>query len=131
MVGSLFLGLIADFPLVDWNMLSMAIIQLAGAFILAIIVIYVLLKFLPRSDIFRRLILQTNIDEQSGYTSEFDVKKLMRKKGKALTDLRPSGTALIGTKRIDVVTAGEYINKGTKVVVTDEEGSKVVVEKIK
>ena len=109
----------------------MAIIQLAGAFILAIIVIFGLLKLLPKSKFFNKLVLKKNIDEQSGYTSDEKLKALIGMKGKALTDLRPSGTAIIEGRRVDVVTSGGYLNKGTKVVVTDEEGSKVVVEKIK
>ena len=129
MIGSLFLGLISDFPLVDWEMVQMATIQLAGAFILAIIVIFILLKYLPKSKIWNNLVLKRNIEEQSGYTADEELQELLGKKGKAITDLRPSGTADIGGKRVDVVTHGEYITKGTKVVVIDEEGSKVVVEK--
>jgi membrane-bound serine protease (ClpP class) len=131
MIASLFLGLISDFPLVDWDMIQMATIQLAGAFILAIIVIFFLLKYLPKSKIWNNLVLQKNIDEQSGYTSDKKLKELIGKKGKALTDLRPSGTAFIENKRIDVVTSGEYITKGTNILVISEEGSKVVVQKIK
>jgi len=131
MVVSLFLGLISDFPLVDWGMIQMATVQLAGAFILAIIVIYVLLKYLPKSQIWNNLVLNRNIDAKSGYTAEEDLKELLGKKGKALTDLRPSGTALIEDKRVDVVTGGEYLTKGTKVIVVQEEGSKIVVEKVK
>lgn len=130
MIASLFLGLIADFPLVDWNMLSFAIIQLASAFVLGAIVIFILLKFLPKTQIWNNLVLQTNIDAKSGYVSSIQAKELIGKKGKALTDLRPSGTALIDNKRIDVVTAGEYIERGNEIIVISEEGSKVVVEKI-
>lgn len=128
MIGSLFLGLISDFPLVDWGMLQMATVQLASAFVLSIIVIYFLIKFLPKSKIWNNLVLKKNIDEQSGYTSDETLKELIGKSGKALTDLRPSGSVLIESKRIDVVTNGEYITKGTKVTVIEEEGSKVVVE---
>lgn len=130
-IGSLFLGLISDFPLVDWEMIQMATIQLAVAFILAIIVVYILLKNLPKSQIWNKLVLKRNIEVGSGYTADEKIKELLGKKGKALTDLRPSGTAIIENSRIDVVTNGEYIVKGTKVVVIDEEGSKIVVEKSK
>lgn len=130
-IGSLFLGLISDFPLVDWGMIQMATIQLAAAFILAIIFVYFLLKTLPKSHIWNKLVLQRNIEAGSGYTSDVKLKELLGKKGKALTDLRPSGAAIIENGRFDVVTNGEYINKGTKIVVIYEEGSKVIVEKSK
>lgn len=129
MVAGLFLGLISDFPMVDWSILSVAIVQLASSFILAFITIFILLKFLPKTEMFNKLILQRNIDLRSGYTSDDKIQELIGKIGKAFTDLRPSGTALIENKRIDVVTNGEYITKGTKIVVISKEGSKVVVEK--
>jgi membrane-bound serine protease (ClpP class) len=131
MIGSLFLGLISEFPLVDWGMIQMATVQLAGSFILAIIVIYLLLKFLPKSKIWNNLVLRKNIDEQSGYTSDEKLKALLDKNGRALTDLRPSGAAIIDDKRYDVITNGEYLVKGTKIIVVEEEGSKIVVEKLK
>jgi membrane-bound ClpP family serine protease len=49
--------------------------------------------------------------------------------GTAITDLRPSGTALIGGKRLDVVTRGDYIEKGSEVRVSAVEGSRIVVRK--
>lgn len=130
-VGSLFLGLISDFPLVDWEMLQMATIQLAAAFIFSIFLVFVLLKFLPKSKIWSNLVLKRNIDQQSGYTSDVKLQQFIGKTGKALTDLRPSGTVIIENMRIDVVTSGQYIVKGTKVIVIEEEGSKIVVEKTK
>ncbi|MEE9430112.1 MAG: NfeD family protein [Melioribacteraceae bacterium] len=130
MVGSLFLGLISDFPMVDSGMLSMATIQLAGAFVLSGILIFTLLNFLPGITMWNKLILNKNIDKKSGYSAEDIAKDLLGKIGKAHTDLRPSGIAMIDGKRIDVVSAGGFIKRKTKIKVTSEEGSKVVVEKI-
>ncbi len=130
MIGGLFLGLISDFPLVDSNMLAGAVIQLASSFVIAAFVIYLLTKFLPKSKTFGNLILQTNINQRSGYTSNIDLEHLLNKKGKAITVLRPSGIAIIEDKRYDVVTEGDYINKGTKIMVTKIEGSKIVVKKV-
>ncbi|MFZ1288917.1 MAG: NfeD family protein [Melioribacteraceae bacterium] len=130
MFGSLFFGLISDFPLLNWDIVSLAIIQFAATLILTIFVIFSILKFLPKSDMWGNLILHKNIDERSGYAAEIKVKDLVGKKGIALTDLRPSGTALIENKRVDVVTFGNYITKGTNLIIVNEEGSKVVVEEI-
>jgi len=130
MVGSLFLGLISDFPMVDSDMIAMAVIQLAGAFVLSGLLIFTLLKFLPKTAMWNKLILNKNIDKKSGYTAEESVKDIVGKSGKAHTDLRPSGTAMIEKQRVDVVTTGEFIKRGSKIKVVAEEGSKVVVEKI-
>ena len=47
--------------------------------------------------------------------------------GVAATDLRPSGTAVIGDERVDVVTEGPWIEEGTRVVVMHAEGYRFVV----
>jgi membrane-bound serine protease (ClpP class) len=131
-VAGLFLGLLSDFKYIDWSILSVALVQLAGSFVLSIILIYFLSKFLPRTQIWNKLILADNINSSSGYiSSKPEYKELIGKVGKALTDLRPSGTMIIGSKRIDVVTDGEFIDEGTEIVVVRESGSAVVVEKTK
>ncbi len=129
MIAGLFLGLLPSFPTLNMGILSQAIIQLASSFVLAGVVIYLLTKFLPKTQIWNKLILQTNIEAQSGYTSNVGLDHLIGAEGKSFTVLRPSGTAIINNKRYDVVTAGEYIKKGTTIVVTAIEGSKIVVMK--
>ena len=59
-----------------------------------------------------------------------DKPELLDQTGKALTTLRPSGTAVIGGKRIDVVTEGPFIEPGTAVKVVAVEGMRVVVRSI-
>lgn len=49
--------------------------------------------------------------------------------GEALTVLRPSGTAKIGDRKMSVVTAGDYIERGARIRVLRVEGSRVVVRK--
>jgi membrane-bound serine protease (ClpP class) len=56
--------------------------------------------------------------------------ELLEKTGTALTELRPSGAALIQGKRVDVVTEGQMIERGTPVRVVAVEGLRVVVRGI-
>lgn len=53
--------------------------------------------------------------------------ELLEKTGSAITNLRPSGTAMIDGKRVDVVTEGNMIERGTPVRVVAVEGLRVVV----
>jgi membrane-bound serine protease (ClpP class) len=53
--------------------------------------------------------------------------ELLDQVGVAQTNLRPSGMALIEGKRVDVVTEGPMIEKGTSVRVVAVEGLRVVV----
>jgi len=131
MVIALFLGLISEFPIIDGEIIRQALIQLSFSLAGGLISIYILSKFLPRTQMWNKLILQDNIDGHSGYSSaKSEFRHLLNAEGEALTVLRPSGTALINDKKIDVVTDGDFIDKGSKIKVVEIEGSKIVVTKI-
>lgn len=53
--------------------------------------------------------------------------ELLHQSGTTLTTLRPCGTALIGGRRVDVVTEGSFIEPQTPVKVVAIEGLRVVV----
>ena len=57
------------------------------------------------------------------------VNSLLGREGKTLTDLKPSGSAMIDGERVDVVSDGEFIPKESNVVVSKHEGLRVLVEK--
>jgi membrane-bound serine protease (ClpP class) len=56
--------------------------------------------------------------------------ELLGRSGTALTTLRPSGTAVIDGRRVDVVTEGGLIEAGTPVKVIAIEGMRTVVRAI-
>lgn len=75
--------------------------------------------------------LKTTLSRAAGYSSQSEaLAAYLGKTGTAITDLRPAGTARIEEKRVDVVSRGEYINKGSMVRVTAVEGNRVVVREI-
>ncbi len=53
--------------------------------------------------------------------------ELIGKPGVAITTLRPAGIAEIGGRRIDVATAGEFIQKGETVTVIQAQGMHIRV----
>jgi len=128
-VSGLFLGLLSDFELIDWDIISTAIIQLAVTFLATFSVMLLLLKFLPKTSMLNKLVLQDQVSAKSGYADKESFHDYVGMAGTALTDLRPSGAAMINGKRIDVVTEGDYINHGSEIIVTAIEGSKIVVGK--
>jgi membrane-bound serine protease (ClpP class) len=128
-IGGLFLGMLSDFEMIDWTMISAAIIQLAATLTFTFIIIIILLKFLPKSTMLNKLILQDKVEAKSGYADKEMFSDIIGVVGTALTDLRPSGAAMINGKRIDVVTEGDYINHGSEIIVKFAEGSKIVVIK--
>ncbi len=52
---------------------------------------------------------------------------LLHQTGTTVSPLRPSGMALIGGRRVDVVTEGAMVDKGTPIKVVALEGLRVVV----
>ena len=65
--------------------------------------------------------------DQKGTTAIDDYSGFVGMEGKTLSNLRPSGTAKIGDKRIDVVTDGEYIDKDISIRVQAVDGTRIVV----
>ncbi len=49
--------------------------------------------------------------------------------GTALTPLRPSGTILVGGKRLDAITGGEFIEPGSCIRIIRAEGSALIVHR--
>ncbi len=129
-IGGIFLSLISNLPIFNFASISGALIQLAISLIFSLLIIYFLWKYLPKTVAWNRMILSSNISSGSGYAAKRSVKKLVGQTGEALTDLRPSGIAIIRGARIDVITEGEYIDKGTKIKVIKTEGAKVIVQKL-
>lgn len=78
-----------------------------------------------RSKTSNRLVLRHAITGQSSDVPALT--HLIGKQGNALTTLRPAGTALIDTERYDVVSEGEFIEKGAYIIVVRIDGNSVIV----
>jgi len=102
------------------------IFVLADIIILPVVVIAGF-KVLGRS----KMALHAKLSSSAGFTSHDEsLSKMAGQKGIAITDLRPAGTAVFEKRRIDVVTRGDYIEKGAGVLVDTVEGGRVVVREI-
>ena len=86
--------------------------------------------FLPNTQAWKHLVLQTEIGSDRGFHSaaKEDYSEYLGQTGVALTALRPAGAAMIGNKRLDVVSVGDFIDADMSVQIVGVEGSKVVVE---
>lgn len=76
------------------------------------------------------LSLKTQLSTQDGVKSQdSELETYLNMEGKAVTDLRPAGMALINGQRLDVVTDGDYIEAGSPVIVVEVTGNQIIVEK--
>jgi membrane-bound serine protease (ClpP class) len=83
------------------------------------------MKFFPDSRVARMFISEKTVGDIGTERPE-----LLDQTGTALTNLRPSGMAIIDGKRVDVVTEGALIERGTPVRVVAVEGMRVVVRAV-
>ncbi|MCH6574177.1 MAG: nodulation protein NfeD [Bacteroidetes bacterium] len=128
--ASLFLSLVGGDPFLDFELVSRAIIQLSISLVLALVLIFVLAKYLPKTSIFNKFVLSVSEKSGGGFSYHSIAKNLIGAEGIALTTLRPAGTAKINGKRVDVVTESEYVEKGKKIKVLAVDGIKVLVKEI-
>jgi membrane-bound serine protease (ClpP class) len=75
-----------------------------------------------------RLALNTCLTREQGVVSQSkELDAFLGKTGIAISALRPSGTAEIDELRVDVVTRGEFIEKGASIEVIAVTGNQVIV----
>ena len=80
----------------------------------------------PHTFIGRRLMLRTR---QPADRTAGEHRTLVGESGEALTPLRPSGTARIGGKRVDVTAVGDFLESGAPVIVVAADGMRVAVRR--
>ncbi len=108
-----------------------AVGSLVAAAAIAVLVFALIVKRLPSSKLWRRLVLHDSTTTESGYVSAETRVELVGCTGRAETELRPSGRALVAGQPVDVVSEGAFIGKGTPVVVVSVNGSRIVVREQK
>jgi membrane-bound serine protease (ClpP class) len=124
-VASMVLAMMGGYP--TGGDVAQALSVLGASLFITAAVIYAWLRHLPNSGRFSGLLLKGAGHREAGFTSAPSRPELVGRDGTAVTDLRPSGTATIGEERIDVVTEGEYVARGSRVLVVRSEGYRHVV----
>ncbi len=99
-------------------------IALTGTIIGALI----LGRLLPKSSIFSRLILQTATARDKGFDAGPSMTSWVGTEGVAITDLKPSGTGRFADSRLDVISRGQYITRGSTIRAIEAKGNHLVVE---
>lgn len=122
-----FLCLMASVVLVFVNYGTVA--GVVATFIVSILTLvgFVLwLYVFPRTFIGRRVMLLTPKMENSAAARN---QCLVGLEGEALTPLRPSGTARIDGRRLDVSAVGDFLEEGAKLEVVSADGLRVAVRR--
>ena len=111
--------------------MATALKYLAIVLLIMVVAAPILLKLFSKSKVFDRLLVRERLTTEDGYVAgRQEQAAYIGRYGTAATTLRPAGTVELddGT-RIDVVTAGEFIQKGEEVQVVRKDGTWLIVEK--
>jgi len=126
--SSMLLALIGSAP-TGADVLQAAAV-LGAALVVTIAVVFGWLRHLPNSTRWSGLLLRHSTQASEGFISAPQRSELIGRAGVALTDLRPSGTAVFDEERLDVVTEGEFVKSGSGVTVLRSDGYRHVVRAI-
>ena len=129
-LAGLYMSLLGGLPTsVDFTRAGMV---LSTTILLIVVSAWVVIRSLPGSSRLSKsgVFLLNRTAREFGYESAVSRDDLVGVVGTAITDLRPSGTALFGDERLDVVSESEWITEGTAVKVISAEGYRHIVRPV-
>jgi membrane-bound serine protease (ClpP class) len=117
----------------DWQMLTNQIWAIGLGFLAFLVIAGILSRYLPRTMLFNRLMLSPKAGQGATEVNltappeagQVEIK--VGQEGEVVSRLRPAGKARFAEAVVDVVSEGAFIDKGTKVIIIEVIGNRVVV----
>ena len=103
------------------------IVLTAFFFVILLIMLGIFLFLVSKGKLPGKLVLKDSESRSDGYSGTRDLSEFLGKTGKVITICRPVGNVDFDGVKLEVVTQGEFIEKGTAVEVIEIEGNRVVV----
>ncbi|HHU83341.1 MAG TPA: nodulation protein NfeD [Firmicutes bacterium] len=126
--GILGLASIAGSIVLSYTTSSQGLLSLGMAISWTAFLTAVAFQYLRKSRVFDRLVLQTSLSAEEGYSSGPLYDNYLGRTGTTISPLRPAGRMEFEDgERLDVVSEGSYIPAGKKVKVMKTEGRRIVV----
>jgi membrane-bound serine protease (ClpP class) len=112
----------------SWPQLQLPLLKVGAGLFGAMIAALLLGRYLPRTSLLKKFELAAATSAAEGYTASAGAaRSLLGATGVAETVLRPSGKGRFADRLLDVVTEGEWIEKGEPIRIVAVEGARVVV----
>lgn len=110
---------------------GVALLTVTAGLLLSVGVIIYLSSKIGTKGMFRKVALNTTLDNETGYIGvPMQGKELVGETGVAATVLRPSGKVEVAGKMYDAVSEQSFIEKGTKVRIVRYETGQIYVEEL-
>ena len=107
--------------------LMQGVILTAAFIVLVVLILIVFIVLVSKNRYPKRLVLHESTSAELGFSGTQDMNHLLGKSGTVTTVCRPAGNADFEGVKHDVVSRGEYIERGTEIEVVEIEGSRIVV----
>ncbi len=122
----LYMLLLPDVP-VSQEVYDAAMTGLTIGLIGAIFALILLFRLMTKTKFWVKLTSPGVESQDEGYSTSIGLEDMVGKSGVATSDLRPSGWALFGERKIFVVTEGEFVDKDQSIKILSVDGNRVVV----
>jgi len=96
-------------------------------FVILLIMLGIFLFLVSKGKLPGKLVLKDSESRGDGYSGTKDMNEFLGKTGSVITTCRPVGNVDFNGVKLEVVSRGEFIDKGTTVEVVEVEGNRVVV----
>lgn len=112
-----------------------SLLIVASALLGIVVVIATINRWLPRAPILSQMVLQPPSEEEAAAISQSEslthFESLVGASGYTTTPLVPAGKAMIADQLLDVLTEGEFVAPGARVVVEAVHGNRIIVRESK
>ena len=134
-IASILMAMIQHYPGDPWYpslpQLSFSVIEFSKSLLLSAVGFALVAGILPKTRMFRKLVLDSATSRTDGFTAASDTSSLVGRQGVTETRLNPAGAARFGTQRLNVVTRGDFYEVGEAIVIAEAHGSRIIVDRIK
>lgn len=118
----------------EFGQLRTSLSVVVGAGVASVLAAVALNRFLPHTPMFNRMLLAPPSGDELTRIAEREAtaawEHLVGEQGTSVTPLFPAGKARFGDQLVDVMTGGEFIERGQPVVVVEARGNRVVVKAV-
>jgi membrane-bound serine protease (ClpP class) len=134
-VISILMAMIQHYPGEPWYptlpRITFSVIEFSKSLVLSLVGFALVASFLPKTSLFKKLVLESATSSAGGYTAAPDTSSLVGLQGVSETRLNPAGSARFGDLRLNVVTRGDFFEAGEEIVIAEARGNRIIVDRVK
>lgn len=125
-------ALVAGITMTFYGDVTQGLITLVAVFIIIPVLGPILVHYMPRTKMGRKLFLEGPDDDASVATmpTHLDLEGLRGRYGRTMSSLRPSGVVDFDGRRVDTISEGDMIGPGQWVRCIDVKAGRVIVRQV-